>query len=303
MSIENGATAAPTPPSVLLLTKDEEVNIRACLESLSFSDDIVVLDSFSGDSTVEIAREFPNVRIVQRKFDTWSRHSNWALDNIRFKHPWVYYSDADERVPDDLRDELLRVVNDPTTAPVAFRLRYKNMFMGRWIRHGGIYPVWIMRLYRPDSVRYEERDVNAHPIVRGATGDLQGHFVHYSFSKGLRAWFDKHNSYSEMEATEALRIIDGPFAVHVRGLFSSARGARRRGLKNLSFFFPFRGAARFVWTFFLQGGFLDGLAGLHYCLLLALYEYWIELKIRERRKSWAEATAKIVGSRCEGAAR
>src|SRR5262245_33410121 len=91
---QEGAPRANPGPSVLVLTKDEEVNIRACLESLRFSDDIVVLDSHSTDRTCEIAREFPNVRVVQRKFDTWSKHSNWALENIRFKHPWVYYSDA-----------------------------------------------------------------------------------------------------------------------------------------------------------------------------------------------------------------
>ena len=108
------------PPSVLVLTKDEEVNIAACLETLKFSDDIVVLDSFSSDRTLEIAKTFPNVRVIQRKFDTWSRHSNWALENIQFKHPWVYYSDADERItvhPAPTPEERLRSVR--LAAPLA----------------------------------------------------------------------------------------------------------------------------------------------------------------------------------------
>ncbi|MCA9289736.1 MAG: glycosyltransferase family 2 protein, partial [Phycisphaerales bacterium] len=201
----------PTPPSILILTKNEEVNMRACLDCFRASDDVVVFDSYSDDRTVEIAKEYPNVRVIQRTFDTWSKHSNWALDHIEFKHPWVYYSDADERVPAELWNEILEVTNDAAREPVAYRLRYKNMFLGRWIKHGGVYPVWIIRLFRPDRVRYEDREVNAHPVVDGETGELRHHFIHYSFNKGLVPWFAKHNSYSRMEAREAVRVQQGSF--------------------------------------------------------------------------------------------
>src|SRR5262245_57199530 len=202
------AGTGPAPPSILILTKDEEVNIEACLKTCLFSDDIVVLDSYSTDRTLEIAQKFPNVRIVQRKFDTWSKHSNWALENIKFKHSWVYYSDADERITPEMQQEIVRRINDPAERFDAYRVEYKNMFMDTWIRWGGLYTVWIIRLFRPDKILYEDREVNAHPVVKGELGDLQEHFIHYSFNKGLVPWCHKHNSYSEMEAKEAVRIIE-----------------------------------------------------------------------------------------------
>jgi glycosyltransferase involved in cell wall biosynthesis len=284
-----------TPPSVLVLTKDEEINIASCLETLSFSDDIVVLDSYSTDQTLEIAKTFANVRIVQRTFDTWSRHSNWALEHIPFKHPWVYYSDADEQVTAELRDEILRVTNDPGRKYVAYRLRYKNIFMGRWLRRGGIYPVWIIRLFRPDRVRYEDREVNAHPVVRGPVGELKEHFVHYSFNKGLVPWFHKHNSYSQMECHEAIRVMGKTrLADHVRGAFAKDKSTRRRAIKNIAFYAPLRALARFVYMFGWKQGCLDGSAGFHYANMIAMYEYWIALKVREQRSNWRERNNQIV---------
>ncbi|CAN5799990.1 hypothetical protein BH11PLA1_BH11PLA1_13480 [soil metagenome] len=284
------------PVSVLVLTKNEEVNIEACLRTLDFSDDIVVLDSFSTDRTVEISKTFPNVRVVQRKFDTWSKHSNWALENIPFKHPWVYYSDADERVTPELRQEVIAVANNPAGTHVAYRLRYRNMFLGRWIRRGGLYPVWIIRLFQPDKIRYEDREVNAHPVMQGSLGDLHEHFTHFSFNKGLVPWFVKHNSYSDMESKEAVRVIgSGEFGTRVRQLVSREPGVARRALKDLSFYLRLRFFARFFYMYFLRLAFLDGNAGLHYALMISMYEYWIEIKIRERRFSWRERTERTVG--------
>ena len=279
------------PPSVLILTKDEELNIERCLKTLTWSDDIVVLDSHSTDRTCELAERFPNVRIVKRKFDTWSKHSNWALENIEFKHPWVYYSDADERVTDELRDEILRVTSDGENPHAAYRLRYKNMFMNRWVRRGGIYPVWIIRLFRPDRIRYEDRDVNAHPVVDGSLGELEEHFIHYSFNKGLIPWFRKHNSYSTMEAKEAVEILKGSLWKELRTIVRSGEPLeRRRAFKNLSFFAPLRMLARFCYMYFARLGILDGRAGLHYAAMISMYEYWIELKVRELQRKPEEKT-------------
>jgi glycosyltransferase involved in cell wall biosynthesis len=279
--------------SVLVLTKNEQVNIAACLASLSFSDDIVVLDSCSTDQTVQIAESFDNVRVVQRPFDTWSKHSNWALDNIDFKHPWVYYSDADEIVTPQLRDEIIAKVNDPDQQHAAFRLRYRNMFRGRWLRHGGIYPVWILRLYRPEKVRYEDREVNAHPVVDGSTGELQEHFIHQSFNKGLIPWLTKHNSYSEMESHEALRVRKLPLRGLLRDLWEGDRAVRRRAVKNLSFRLPGRAMVRFVYMYLLRWGVFDGGAGFHYAAMISMYEYWITLKMRERGRDWHCDTQQI----------
>ena len=286
-------TAGATQVSILVLTLNEEINIDACLKSLRFSDDIVVLDSFSTDRTLEIAQRFPNVRIVQRSFDTWSKHSNWALTQIKYKNPWVYYSDADEQVTPELRDEILKVISNPAIPHSAYRLRYKNMFMGRWIRRGGLYPVWILRLYKPDRVRYEDRQVNAHPVVNGSIGELQEHFIHYSFAKGLLSWFYKHNSYSQMEAIEAIRVLRGSMWDQLRGAFNREKAIRRRSIKNLSFYVPCRSLVRFIYMYFFKLGILDGTAGLNYAVMISMYEFWIGLKVHERRDSWRKRTSDL----------
>ncbi len=287
--------AALEPPSILVLTKDEEVNIAECLKTLAFSDDIVVLDSYSTDRTVEIARSFANVRVIQRKFDTWSKHSNWALENIDFRHPWVYYSDADERVTPSLRDEILRRINDASQPHNAYRVKYHNMFLGRWIRRGGLYPVWIIRLFRPTKIRYEDREVNAHPVVEGSLGDLENDFIHYSFNKGLVPWFKKHNSYSDMESKEAVRVLEHETIWEkIKAIPNRVPGVRRRAIKDLSFFMPFRGFVRFFYMYVLRLGILDGRAGFHYACMISMYEYWIELKITERRRNWGDRTEREV---------
>jgi glycosyltransferase involved in cell wall biosynthesis len=264
--------------SILILTLNEEENLPRCLEAVRWSDDIVVLDSFSTDRTVEIARA-AGARVVQRQFDNWAAHQNWALENIPFRHPWVYYSDADELVTPELRDELLAIAANPAEPHVAYRLRYKNYFMGQWIRHCGIYPTWILRFFRPDKVRWE-RLVNPAPLVDGSEGHLQNHFEHYSFSKGLNAWFDKHNRYSWQEAEESLKSLAAG-ALPWTNLFTPDPAARRRALKELSFRMPFRPWLRFFYMYVLRLGFMDGWAGFTYCRLLTIYEDMIVLKMRE----------------------
>ncbi|MGC4097920.1 MAG: glycosyltransferase family 2 protein [Nitrospira sp.] len=265
--------------SVLILTLNEEANLQQCLESMQWSDDIVVLDSFSSDRTVKIAEEM-GARVVQRRFDNWSAHQNWAIQHISFKHSWVYYSDADEIVPSELRDEMMAVTNDTNAEPVAYRMRYKNFFCNRWIKHCGIYPVWVLRLFRPDTVHWE-RLVNPVPVVRGVEGRLENHFHHYSFNKGLEAWFQKHNRYSSQEAEEGVKTIQNGFEDWA-GLLSGRDGARRRrALKELSFRLPMRPTLRFLYMYVLRLGFMDGWEGLTYCRLLSMYEYLIVLKMRE----------------------
>ena len=267
--------------SILILTLNEEENLPKCLASVGWCDDIVVLDSFSTDRTVEIARN-AGARVIQRRFDNWAAHQNWALENIRFHHPWLYYSDADEIVTPELRDELNIIAGNARETNVAYRLRYKNFFMGRWIRHCGIYPAWILRFFRPEKVRWE-RLVNPTPVVDGTEGRLESHFEHYSFSKGLNAWFEKHNSYSWQEARESLKALSaGDF--QWGGLVSRHPAHRRRALKELAFRLPCRPLLRFLYMYCWGRGFLDGRAGLAYCRLLTIYEYMIVLKMRELRR-------------------
>ena len=270
--------------SILILTLNEEINLPRCLASVSWSDDIVVLDSYSTDNTVAIA-EAAGARVVQRRFDNWSTHQNWALENIEFKHPWVYYSDADEVVTDELRRELLQIAG-ASEEYVAYRLRYKNYFMGRWIKHCGVYPTWVLRFFRPGAVRFK-RLVNPVPVVDGSEGKLRSHFLHYSFNKGLDAWFEKHNKYSRDEALESLRSLTSG-RMDWSGLLSRDPARRRVTLKELSFRMPFRPTVRFLYMYLLRLGILDGLPGLMYCRLLATYEFMIVAKMAEIRRKMVD---------------
>jgi glycosyltransferase involved in cell wall biosynthesis len=263
--------------SVLIPTLNEEKNLPRCLESVSWSDDIVVFDSFSTDRTVEIARR-AGARVIQRRFDIESLHRAASL-RVPFKHPWVYNPDADEVATPELRDEMLAATADAGGPEVAYGVRRKDMFMGRWLRHCSLYPTWFVRLFRPEAVNFE-RIVNLRYVVAGPQGRLQGHMMHYSFEKGLEAWFEKHNRYSSAEAIEMLAALrDRPASL--AALCTCDPVTRRRALKQLTLRWPFRPALRFCYMYFLRRGFLDGVPGLTYCRLLSIYEYMIVLKAKE----------------------
>jgi hypothetical protein len=263
--------------SVLVLTLNEEANLPRCLESLWWSDDVVVFDSGSTDRTARIA-ESMGARVIHHRFDNWSGHLNWAVRNIEFKHPWVYYSDADECVPPDLMGEMQAVVADTTRCQVAYRLRFKNMFMGKWIKRSGLYPTWVLRLFQPRKVRWE-RLVNPVAIIDGPEGRLQTHFEHHSFNKGLAEWFAKHNRYSSDEAHELIASVDTP--IDWGGILSADPPRRRKALKNLAFRMPCRPLLVFCYLYIARLGLLDGRAGLTYCALRGVYEYMIDVKVKE----------------------
>lgn len=262
--------------SILILTLNEEANIPACLASVAWCDDVVVLDSFSTDRTVELASA-QGARVVQRKFDNWAAHQNWAVANIEFKHRWVFYLDADERMTPELAEEIQAIASNPDESRRGFYCGRTNFFMGRAITH--CYPpVPILRFFQPGSIRYE-RLVNPIAILDGPSGNLQHRFLHYNFSKGLTEWVDKHNKYSLAEALEGRKALaqTGPDV----SLWSRDRALRRVALKNLALRLPCRPFLKFGYLYFLKLGILDGRAGLTYCVLQSIYEYLIDLKIWE----------------------
>jgi glycosyltransferase involved in cell wall biosynthesis len=167
------------------------------------------------------------------------------------------------------------------------------MYMDRWIKHASSYPVWLIRLVRPDRVEYEVRQTNVHLIVRGEVGELQNHFVHYSFNLGLRHWLHKHNDYSTLEAIEGVKIRRAGLT-SLQGVAEVGVIARRRWLKNLSYFLALRPVWRFLHAYIVRGGFLDGSAGFHYGLLISMYEYWMELKMHECERRWRRSSDRQV---------
>jgi glycosyltransferase involved in cell wall biosynthesis len=265
--------------SVLILTKNEERDLPGCLASVVWCDDVHVFDSFSTDTTVEIARKAGG-SITQRKFDNWSAHQNWGLANIHFKYPWVLYIDADERVSPELREAALAAGRDDALES-AFRLRRRDFFSdGTWLKHAQISPFYL-RLFRPAKMKYA-RLVNPVSIVDGPIGAINGFLDHYPFSKGVGFWIERHNKYAELEAKtiQSNRGHGGNFSF-IKALTAREFSVRRYHQKEFFYRLPFRPLIKFFYMFFVRCAFLDGRSGITYAVLQSIYEYFIILKERE----------------------
>ena len=264
--------------SVLILTRNEEQDLPGCLDSVSWSDDIHVYDSFSEDRTVAIA-EKAGATVTRRQFDDWATHQNFGLANIPFRHPWVFYIDADERVTPDLRTAVRQAVTAPGDN-VAFRVQRRDFFLDTWLRHVQASPFYL-RLFRPTKMRYE-RLVNPVAIPNGPVGSVAGYLDHYPFSKGIGHWIARHNSYSAFEARQIFndRRQGRGFRL-AKALTATDFNERRYHQKELFYRLPCRPLIKFILLYVAKRGFLDGRAGLTYATLQAIYEYFIVLKTSE----------------------
>jgi glycosyltransferase involved in cell wall biosynthesis len=264
--------------SVIVLTKNEEQDLPGCLESVSWSDDVHVYDSLSTDRTLEIAQA-TGAHITQRAFDNWAAHQNWGLRNLPFRHPWVFYIDADERVTPELRSALLTAAENPGDR-AAFRVQRRDFFLGTWLKHVQTSPLYI-RLFQPRFVRYE-RLVNPLTLVDGPIGDVGGFLDHFPFSKGMNHWLARHNSYSTLEAQQIQLNRRDRAAFNLgKAFFERDFNERRFHQKELFYRMPGRPLLKFLLLYLGKRGFLDGRAGLTYATLQSFYEYMIVLKQRE----------------------
>lgn len=265
--------------SILILTKNEEQDLPGCLESVSWCDDIHVYDSFSDDNTLTIARN-AGARITQRKFDNWSAHQNWGLANISFKYPWVLYIDADERVSESLKNNLLSLDNTDKDV-VAYEIRRRDFaWNGTWLKHAQISPFYL-RFFQPSKIKYE-RLVNPLSIPDGPVARLEGYLDHYPFSKGFRYWIQRHLGYADMEA--AMRLEDMGKSISFswrKALFSKDFTEKRYHQKGLFYKMPGRPLIKWIYMIIWRRAFLDGRAGITYASLQAIYEYFIVLKTKE----------------------
>ncbi len=260
--------------SILVLTHNEEINLPGCLASVRWSDDVVVFDSFSTDCTPEIARD-AGARVIQHAFVNYGSQREAARMLVPYKHPWVLALDADERPDEELVREVCGVASQPMTDTVAYRVRRKDHFQGRWIKHSTLYPSWFVRLYRPDQVRYPARAVHEYPETLGRLGALGGHLIHEPFAKGLDHWWARHRRYAELEAREMAAEVRADRGSLV-GIMSRDPVRRRRALKALSFQLPARPWLRFFYMYVLRQGFLDGVPGYRYCAMIAEYQHLID---------------------------
>lgn len=279
-----GSPPQRTPLSVLILTLNEETNVAQCLKSLAgWAEEIWVLDSFSTDRTLEIVRSYPAVKLRQRKFDDYASHSNWALENLPFSHEWVLFLDADEVPSEELKREIARILELGGNGHDGFYLNRRVYFLGRWIRHCGWYPNWVLRLFRHRLGRYENRKVNQHLILQGKAGYLKEDLIHDDH-RGLSAWITRHNQYSSWEAEERGALLKQGKNSGFPAKFWGGPIERKRFLKEKIFLrLPFKPVFFFFYLYGIRLGFLDGWAGFHLCLLQSIQEYHIYLKTRELR--------------------
>ncbi|MFT3735917.1 MAG: glycosyltransferase family 2 protein [Rhodocyclaceae bacterium] len=262
--------------SVLILTKNEKQDLPGCLASVAWSDDVHVLDSLSTDGTQDLAHQAGAV-VTERVFDGYASQRNAGLA-LPFRHAWVLILDADERVPEALAAEMRQFVHGAAPAVAGARMRRRDIWWGRWLKHAQISPFFI-RLVRVGRAHYE-REINEVIVVDGEIVDLQASFDHFPFSKGLDHWIAKHNTYSRMEAELIAKraVIQPSWRVALAG---ADFNERRLHQKAIFYRLPCRPLIKFLYMLILRRAFLDGVAGWRYAMLQAIYEYFIVLKTKE----------------------
>jgi glycosyltransferase involved in cell wall biosynthesis len=268
--------------SAMIFTLNEAVHLPSCLDSLRWCDDVIVVDSFSGDATEAICRE-RGIRFVQHVFEGFGAQRNWAIDCAAPKHSWILILDADERVPAALAEELSAIGRDDPKDIGAYRLRRRFYMWGRWLKHSSLYPTWVIRFVHRDRVRYENRGHAETQTVLGKIGDLQNDLIDENL-KGIDEWLERQNRYSRKEAEYELSNEQASGR-----LLSSDPLERRAAIKRLFRDVPFRGLAYFLYAYVARRGFLDGWDGLMFCRMRALYQVEIEMKKYDRKRTVVNA--------------
>jgi glycosyltransferase involved in cell wall biosynthesis len=281
------AMTSRVPVSVLVPIKNEAENLPRCLSSVSWADEIFVVDSQSTDGSAEIAQRH-GAKVVQFEFNgTWPKKKNWALEHLPFKNNWVFILDADEVLPAEAETEFARAIANAGEI-VGYWINRRFLFLGRWLRHS-YYPNWNLRLFPHSLGRYErltgadtksgDNEVHEHVVVQGPTARLKCEMDHYAFPS-IEVFIEKHNRYSNWEARVAADELLGKSS----GELGSAPVERRRRLKMISRRLPFRPLLRFLYIYIWQKGFLDGRDGYYFARLHAVYEFLSVAKTYELRR-------------------
>lgn len=275
------------PVSILIPIKNEAANLPRCLASVAWADEVLVVDSASTDGSIALC-EAAGATVVQFQFNgTWPKKKNWALENLSFRHEWVFILDADEVLPPETAAEFASLIAADGRGHSGFWINRRFMFMGAWLKHA-YYPNWNLRLFKHRLGRYErlvegatqsgDNEVHEHIIVQGTTDRLTSEMDHYAFPN-ISVFVEKHNRYSNWEAR--LEVEDGLQKKNT-SLQSEHVGLRRR-LKRLARRMPFRPTLRFLYVYLGQGGWMDGRRGYYFARLHAFYEFMSVAKAAELR--------------------
>lgn len=257
--------------AVVILTRNEEINLPQSLSSVvNWADEVFLVDSLSTDRTVEIARRH-QCHVVQHAFEDYARQRNFALDHLPISTEWVFFLDADEWLPEPLKNEITGLISTPP-AEHGFYVNRRFIWMGRWMRRG-YYPSWILRLFRYGKGRCEDRGINEQIIVEGPVGYLRHDLMHED-RRGVSDWIEKHNRYASLEAQELLPRKRGSGYHELDARFFGSQSDRKRWLRlRVWNRLPpvVRPFVYFFYRYVLRGGFLDGRPALTYHFLQALW--------------------------------
>lgn len=264
----------------MIFTLNEEIHLPGCLSSLTWCDDIIVIDSFSSDQTESICRQ-AGARFFQNRFEGFGKQRNWAIANTHPKHDWLLILDADERVSAELVQEMRHAIQNVPDTVGAFRLKRRFYMWGRWLRYSSLYPSWVVRLIHKDKVRYINRGHAETQQVNGRVLKLQEDLIDENL-KGMDEWFARQNRYSTQEAQSELSTEARPYGL--AALLNRDPLIRRAAVKFWSRRIPGRPLWYFGYSYFLRMGFLDGRDGLVFCIMKTIYQTMIMIKKHDMRK-------------------
>ena len=274
--------------SVIILTYNEAANLPTCLASLqSLNAEILIIDSGSSDNTIEIAKQ-AGCQVFSHPFENYAKQLNWGLENLPISTPWIMRLDADERLTPELVKELKKILPQTPEQITGYQVKRRVFFMGRWIRHGGYYPTWLLRVWRTGLGTCEQRWMDEHIILsQGETADLKYDIIDEN-QKGLTFWTDKHNRYADREVKDLLgMMVDEQDNVLNTNQLSQA-SQRRWVKKNFYGRSPlfFRAFIYFLMRYIIGLGFLDGTQGLIFHFLQGFwYRFLVDAKLYEIRRS------------------
>jgi glycosyltransferase involved in cell wall biosynthesis len=278
--------------AVLILTGNEEKNISKCLASIApLGAKTYIVDSLSEDRTVEIARSM-GATVKQRAWTTYADQFNWGLDNAGITEQWIMRMDADEEVTPELASAIREFLNNPPADVAGVYVRRRVYFMGQWIRHGGYYPTWLLRVFRNGQGRCETLFMDEHIVIpSGRTISIHQDIIDKN-NKDLTFWTDKHNKYASREVKDILnkeraRRDQSENGGTIQASVTGHQDTVRRWVKDKLylrtplFVRPF---LYFVYRYFLRLGFLDGTRGLIFHFLQAFwYRFLVDAKLYEYR--------------------
>jgi glycosyltransferase involved in cell wall biosynthesis len=280
-------TSARAPVTVVILTFNEERNLPSCLASVAeWAADVVVVDSGSTDQTLAIAAAH-GARVVTHAFDTHAHQWAWTFAEVRLTTDWVLALDADQAVTPELRQAISAAVGEAGSTIAGYFINRRQVFRGRWIRHGGYYPKYLLKLWRRSAVRIDVGDlVDHHFGVAGTTARLTGDLIEDNRNEAaIFDWIAKHNRYARLQATEELaRLADGRARGDWRG------NPDERTLRRKALWARMPGYVRplgyFLYRYVLRLGFLDGKQGFVFHFLQAWwYRLLVDINLDELRKA------------------